>query len=117
METRNPHFHENRGEEHIEEMRLAAVNAIFHSPICPPRLQEEILQFLRREGRSGGEIPAPPEVTYPSLSTMDWTTFSSVLLQEAESFEQIVYPGLGARPAEAPIPLFSEGPSFGRDPR
>ncbi len=114
VETRNPHFHENRGEQHVDEMRLAAVNAIFHSPICPPRLQEEILEFLRREGQSQSDVPAPPEVTYPALSTLDWATFGSVLVQEAESLEQIVYPGLGGLPTAPPIPVSPEGPEFDR---
>lgn len=31
IETRNPHFHDNKGEEHVQGMRLQALNVLYHS--------------------------------------------------------------------------------------
>lgn len=47
VETRNPHFHEDKGEDHLKEMILASLGSIYHSKICPPKLREKILESLQ----------------------------------------------------------------------
>ncbi len=37
-ETINPHFHEDKGEEHVARMRDQSVATITSSPICPPHV-------------------------------------------------------------------------------
>lgn len=39
-ETINPHFHEDKGEEHVAMMRDQSVATITDSPICPPHVAE-----------------------------------------------------------------------------
>lgn len=36
IESRNPHLHEEKGDEYIREMLLSSLNVIYHSQICPP---------------------------------------------------------------------------------
>ena len=61
IETRNPHFHENKGDDHAQSMRLEALNALYHSPICTKAVREEVIAFLEqrpaeveRDVRRGG---------------------------------------------------------------
>ena len=42
IESRNPHLHEDKGEEHIEEMLLSSLRAIYHSPMCPQNIKNSI---------------------------------------------------------------------------
>ncbi len=57
VETRNPHFHEDKGADHVEGMRLEALNALYHSRICPEVVRDEILEFL--SDQSDGPVAAP----------------------------------------------------------
>lgn len=43
IETRNPHFHEEKGKSHLNEMLEASLGIIAASKICPPDLQESML--------------------------------------------------------------------------
>src|ERR671927_519415 len=47
VETRNPHFHEDKGDIHLKEMFNGSLGCIYHSKICPPKLREKILESLR----------------------------------------------------------------------
>jgi mannosyl-3-phosphoglycerate synthase len=65
VETRNPHFHEDKGDDHLKEMVVASLGSIYHSKICPPKLREKILESLRgrammEEGQQ--EPPAPLKI-------------------------------------------------------
>jgi mannosyl-3-phosphoglycerate synthase len=89
IETRNPHFHENKGANHVQGMRLQALHVLYHSPIATPEIREEIREFLTAEGViAAGEEP-PVELQYPALSTLDWDVFMAVLADKNETFRQI----------------------------
>ena len=47
VETRNPHFHEDKGDDHLKEMVVGSLGSIYHSKICPPKIREKILEALR----------------------------------------------------------------------
>ncbi|MBI4257839.1 MAG: mannosyl-3-phosphoglycerate synthase [Thaumarchaeota archaeon] len=42
VETRNPHFHEEKGEEHLNEMISNALSSIVSSPLCSEGIRKEI---------------------------------------------------------------------------
>lgn len=44
IETRNPHFHDEKGQEHVNEMLEQSLNAIAESALCPDSVKEEIYQ-------------------------------------------------------------------------
>lgn len=46
VETRNPHLHDEKGEEHIESMLYQSLKVISESPLCPSSLKEDIEQQM-----------------------------------------------------------------------
>jgi len=46
IESRNPHLHEDKGEEHVEQMSYAAHQVVYHSSICPEEFKTELLQDM-----------------------------------------------------------------------
>lgn len=58
-ETINPHFHEDKGADHVESMRRVSLGSIARSPICPAAVADAF----------GDDFPAP--VRYPPLETVD----------------------------------------------
>src|ERR671932_1212730 len=68
VETRNPHFHEDRGDDHLKEMVVASLGSIYHSKICPPKVREKILEALRSKnmlnenGQQQQEPPVPHKI-------------------------------------------------------
>jgi mannosyl-3-phosphoglycerate synthase len=61
VETRNPHFHEDKGDDHLKEMVIGSLGSIYHSKICPPKLREKILEALRSKNMlSESEQQEPP---------------------------------------------------------
>lgn len=89
IETRNPHFHENKGADHVQEMRLQALNVLYHSPICPKSTRDEILDFLDQQGVLDESGEPPRELTYPSLAGFDGAAFLNALREEAQSYTAI----------------------------
>lgn len=73
IQSRNPHFHDfAKGEDHLKEMIEGSLSVIYHSPICPPSLRQQILEELHRHKiiRKNQE-PVPPR-HYPALSGFDF---------------------------------------------
>ena len=46
VETRNPHFHDEKGQDHIQLMLDQSLEVIGQSPLCPEGLRNEIQQHL-----------------------------------------------------------------------
>ncbi|MBK9016921.1 MAG: mannosyl-3-phosphoglycerate synthase [Saprospiraceae bacterium] len=79
VESRNPHLHEAKGDEHLHEMIEYSLAVIYHSPLCMPALKQEILEELHRQKiLELGQEPLRPRI-YPSLKTIDWNIFSGHL--------------------------------------
>lgn len=80
VETRNPHFHEDKGDEHLKEMVVASLGSIYHSRICPPKLREKILESLRSRGMIDEGQQEPPEpVRIAPFKDIDIRQFAKVL--------------------------------------
>src|SRR5919199_1397862 len=67
VETRNPHFHEDKGDDHLKEMAIGSLGSIYHSKICPPKVREKILEALRsknmlNESEQQQEPAAPDKI-------------------------------------------------------
>jgi len=89
IETRNPHFHDDKGEGHVHEMRLQALNVLYHSPLCLPAVRQAIVEFMTAQGAlAPGEEPAH-ERTYPPLSMLALDRLLDGLTTEATSFRQV----------------------------
>jgi mannosyl-3-phosphoglycerate synthase len=80
--SRNPHMHDtDKGDEHINDMTYAAMQVIYHSPICPQKLKKELLEKMHELKLTGvGEQPA--DVTYyPPLGQINLTAFHAALTE------------------------------------
>ncbi len=73
VETRNPHFHEDKGESHVAGMRLEAIRALMASPLCTDSLSSEINQYLTDEGVESATLADP--VIYEPWETADLDSF------------------------------------------
>jgi len=66
IETRNPHLHEEKGIEHIQEMLLLALGSIYYSPLADNEAKQLILAELVHQGAlKEGEEPPPIHVNPP----------------------------------------------------
>lgn len=71
IESRNPHLHETGDKDHIKEMSYIAMQAIYHSPICPDELKKDIFnKMVRQKLLSNDRKPPKPHIIKP-LCTID----------------------------------------------
>jgi mannosyl-3-phosphoglycerate synthase len=52
IETRNPHFHEDKGKQHLKEMLKDSLLCILSSRLCTPAIKQRILKDLKENGIS-----------------------------------------------------------------
>ncbi|HZA48446.1 MAG TPA: mannosyl-3-phosphoglycerate synthase [Nitrososphaera sp.] len=89
VETRNPHFHEDKGDDHLKEMVVGSLSSIYHSKICPPKVREKILEALRSKNmleESQQQEPAAPHKIEP-FKDIDVRQFAKVL-SKASTYAQ-----------------------------
>lgn len=93
IESRNPHFHADKGGAHVADMIAGSLATVYHSRLCPVWLQQEIDAELRRDGfLKEGDTLAPARL-YPSLSKLNLDHFVAAA-------QSLVDGGVGA-----PLPL------------
>ncbi|HEY9117915.1 MAG TPA: mannosyl-3-phosphoglycerate synthase, partial [Roseivirga sp.] len=80
IESRNPHLHEVKGDEHVKSMSREAMEVIYRSPLCPDHLKEEIMADLVNRGllKEGEEMPESVRY-YPALTKVNMLKFMEVL--------------------------------------
>jgi mannosyl-3-phosphoglycerate synthase len=90
VETRNPHFHEEKGDDHIKEMFFGSLGCIYHSKICPPRLREKIIEELRNRTmlEEGQEIDTLRKIS--PFNKIDMRQFANLLHERASSLIHFV---------------------------
>ena len=83
IESRNPHLHEVKGDEHVKDMSLAAMEVIYHSPICPPALKANILEDVHNRKLLKKEEDIESKLHYyPALYSADFKKFKEELKNE-----------------------------------
>lgn len=90
IETRNPHFHDNKGDEHVQDMRMQALNVLYHSPVCLPSVRADILDFLVGQGELAPGAEPPRERIYPPVGTLALDRLHDVVTTEAHTLRQLV---------------------------
>jgi mannosyl-3-phosphoglycerate synthase len=66
IETRNPHLHEERGNQHLNEILLSSMSTVYHSPLCDKKVKQAILAELINQGiLKDGESPSPVHINSP----------------------------------------------------
>ena len=66
IETRNPHLHEERGNQHLNEILLSSMSTIYHSPLCDKEVKQAIIAELLGQGiLKDGQTPSPVHINAP----------------------------------------------------
>jgi mannosyl-3-phosphoglycerate synthase len=65
IETRNPHFHEDKGDEHLKEMLRDSLLSILSSRLCTAAIKGQILKDLRANGARGRKYLKPLNLIQP----------------------------------------------------
>ena len=86
IETRNPHFHEEKGDAHVRQMFLEALGCIFHSKICHPELREKITSELQTRGLLEAEKEPPQLQRIRPFKDIDVALFSKILHEKSTSY-------------------------------
>lgn len=76
VETRNPHFHEDKGDGHVDGMRMAGLDALASSRVCPEPVAAAIEQFVGAELQRTARKDVP---VYPPFAAMDVDAFGMAL--------------------------------------
>jgi len=85
IEPRNPHVHEERGTEHINEMLLKSLSTIYHSKLCDKDLRKQILNELRVRGILKEEEEPPKISTMKPIRNINAEKVLKILEEKAES--------------------------------
>jgi mannosyl-3-phosphoglycerate synthase len=88
VETRNPHFHEEKGEEHLREMLLCSLASIYHSRICPRPLKDKILMELRTSTQLGPNEEPPHLHKIRPFKFVDIHAFEKLLREKSSTMMQ-----------------------------
>jgi mannosyl-3-phosphoglycerate synthase len=66
IETRNPHLHEERGNDHLNRMLLCSLSVVYHSPLCDKKVKREILaELVNQRILERGQEPPPVHINPP----------------------------------------------------
>jgi len=88
IETRNPHFHEDKGMAHLNEMLEASLATIFGSKICTPDLKEILHDQLRHVTKKRIDYGKKYHMLKP-INTVDMPEFEKGLREKADTFMRI----------------------------
>ena len=81
IRSKNPHFHDDKGDEHIRSMMNVSMQVIRDSSICPPPLRTRLEARLRP--RSGQRLPRVRQ--YPAIKHLDLAGFGRAFAAESRS--------------------------------
>ena len=86
IETRNPHMHEEKGDEHLGGMLLSALSTIYHSPLCHEEAKQAVLAELIHQGvLKEGEEPPPVHINAP-LKKINADKFISAIQADFDKY-------------------------------
>ncbi|GGL11095.1 mannosyl-3-phosphoglycerate synthase [Mangrovihabitans endophyticus] len=103
IETRNPHFHDNKGEEHVQGMRMQALNVLYHSAVTLPSVRQAIIEFMVAQGALETGQEPPRERVYPPVGTLALDLLYDALDAEAQSFREFDGRSMAGLPQAPPI--------------
>ena len=89
IETRNPHLHEEKGVEHLEEMLLPGLGSIYYSPLCQEETKQLIIDQLLSQNaiKPNEELPRPR--LSPPLKEADLKKFAKFVEEHLESYSAL----------------------------
>ncbi|KAI1841921.1 hypothetical protein JX265_013068 [Neoarthrinium moseri] len=85
IKTRNPHLHDNKGDDHVQHMLVQALSMIYHSTLTKEAMKQELWQCMHENGwLIHGQVPSQERI-YPAIETLDLARLSGLLNRKAES--------------------------------
>ncbi|MCC5788573.1 MAG: mannosyl-3-phosphoglycerate synthase [Opitutales bacterium] len=97
IQSRNPHLHEVKGDEHVEDMISASWRAIYHSDITPQPLKDALRAEMEEKGYLvDGEIQ--PVKRYPALNKINLGKFSELVEEVLQNSDKNLFQGFAASP-------------------
>jgi len=89
IETRNPHLHEDKGNQHLAEMLLPSLGTIYHSQLSDEASRQVILdELLQRNVIKSDEKPPKPRLNTPPKN-IDLKKFAKVIEEHVESYSAL----------------------------
>ncbi|OYT55405.1 MAG: mannosyl-3-phosphoglycerate synthase [Candidatus Hecatellales archaeon ex4484_218] len=85
IETRNPHFHEDKGEDHLKKMLLESLSVVYYSELCNQTIKTLILNELVSQNILKKDTFPPQLPTMPPLRSINIQNFNEKL-KEAKTF-------------------------------
>jgi len=86
IESRNPHLHEEKGQEHLEDMLMPGLSTIFHSKLCDDITKGKITNDLMQYGLvKQDEEPPKPMLSAPPKK-INISKFKEAIDEEMASF-------------------------------
>ncbi len=91
IESRNPHLHEEKGTQHLQqEMLLPGLSAIYHSALCDENIKKSIVRELISQKiiKKRDEIPPQPKL-YKALRSINIEKFQQYMSDKLESYSAL----------------------------
>lgn len=85
VETRNPHFHEDKGEEHLEEMLKGSLSSIYFSKLCTEDLKKQIIDELKGKGIIKDKRQLHHPILIPPFNTININKFIDIVVNKCTS--------------------------------
>lgn len=89
IQTRNPHFHEDKGDDHVRRMLLSSLGAIYNSDICPPGLKSSIVEELSALGIIDAGVEPPTPSLLPPFGPANADIFLESLRKDAKTLVEL----------------------------
>ncbi len=89
IESRNPHFHEERGIAHLRDMLLQGLSTVYHSPLCEQGTRRLVMRELSSQrALKRGEVPPEPRLT-PPPSNANIKSFIDFMAELMDSYSTL----------------------------
>ena len=86
IETRNPHFHEDKGAVHLNEMLEASLATIYESKVCPDEIRESMQDQLRHLAKGKRVDYGRKYRVIEPISTIGISEFEKGIREKADTF-------------------------------
>ncbi len=89
IESRNPHFHEEKGIVHLREMLLQGLSTVYHSQLCEEETKRMVIrELVAQRAAKRGEEPAKPRINLP-LRKMNIKSFIDFMAERMDSYSAL----------------------------
>ncbi len=86
IETRNPHLHEEKGDEHIKEMLKVGLSTIYYSALCNNEIKQAVIAELIAQGALQEGERLPPLRTIAPFKKANFNKFMSIMEKKLDKY-------------------------------